>query len=216
VNRTDVTWAIGRLTIGTAVRLLAPLRVYGLERVPRAGGLVLAVNHFSWLDPPALGTPFPRPIAYVAKSEAHRVPGVGQLIRAFGTLSIRRGESDREAVRQMREVVRRGEVLGLFVEGTRQRSEPGKAQPGAAMIAIQERVPVLCGAIYGTQHWRLGSFTPVSVALSLPLRLDDQPRNARGYRAASQVIEREIRRQWDWLAELHALDRRPAYAVPPA
>ena len=213
---TELTWLAGRLTLGTLVRVFVPVSVYGLERVPREGGLVVALNHFSWLDPAVVGAHVARPIAYVAKIEAHRVPGVGQLIRAFGTLSIRRGESDRDAVRQMREVVRRGGAVGLFVEGTRQRDEPGHAQPGAAMLAIQERVAVVCVAIDGTQRWRLGSREPVSVAFSRPRLFDELPRNARGYRDGSALIEAEIRRLWDWLVELRALDRAPADAVPPA
>ena len=55
MNRTDVVWTLGRLTIGTAVRIFAPIRVYGRERVPREGGVVLALNHFHWLDPPVFG-----------------------------------------------------------------------------------------------------------------------------------------------------------------
>src|SRR5207245_340795 len=119
-----------RMTIGTALHLFAGLRTYGRERIPPLGGVVLAMNHFSWLDTGAFGTACPRTIYYMAKIEAHEVPGLGQLIRAFGTFSVRRGESDREAVRMMRRVVREGRVLGLFVEGTRQRSGvPGKVQP---------------------------------------------------------------------------------------
>src|SRR5437588_10920591 len=148
---TDLVWALGRPTIGGFTRLVAPLRVYGAERVPRSGGVVLALNHFSWLDPPAFGTACPRTMYYMAKIEAHRVPGLGQLIRAFGTFSVRRGESDREAVRMMRQIVRDGHALGLFVEGTRQRSgRPGRVQPGAAMVALQDDVPVVCAPIPGT------------------------------------------------------------------
>ena len=144
MNRTDAVWTVGRVTIGTAVRIFAPLRVYGRERVPREGGVVLAFNHFHWLDPPAFGAACPRTIYYMAKVEAHVVPGLGQLIRAFGTFSVRRGESDREAVRMMRKVVTDGHALGLFVEGTRQRSGvPGEVKPGAAMVALQEDVPVV-------------------------------------------------------------------------
>ena len=64
----------------------------------------------------------PRTLYFMAKVEAHRVPGLGQLMRSFGAFSVRRGESDRDAVRTMREIVRDGHALGLFVEGTRQRS----------------------------------------------------------------------------------------------
>lgn len=216
MNRVDAVWTVGRLTVGTAVRVLAPLRVYGAERVPRDGGLVLALNHFSWLDPPAFGTACPRNIYYMAKVEAHRLPGLGQFIRSFGAFAVRRGESDREAVRRMREVVREGHALGLFVEGTRQRAGvPGRVQPGASMVALQEGVPVVPAAIHGTQDWRLGSFRPVTVAWGEPVLYDDLPRNAKGYREASAQIGAEIRRLWEFLVDLHERGR-PRVAVPPA
>jgi 1-acyl-sn-glycerol-3-phosphate acyltransferase len=215
VNSTDVVWRVGRMTIGSAVRAMAPMRNYGTERVPREGGLVLAFNHFSWLDPPAFGSASPRTIYYVAKMEAHKVPGLGQLIRAFGTRSVRRGESDREAVRAMREIVREGHALGMFVEGTRQRSGvPGEAKPGAAMVALQEGVPVVPAAIHGSQFWRLGNFHPVSIAWGEPMGFDGLPRSGKGYKEASRLIEEEINRLWRFLVDLHELGR-PAVAVPP-
>ena len=215
-NSVDVAWAIGRPTIGGLLRAFTPLRVYGKERVPLEGGLVMAFNHFSWIDPPAFGSASPRTIYYMAKIEAHRVPGLGQLIRAFGTFSVRRGESDREAVRLMREVVQEGKALGLFVEGTRQLGgEPGEVKPGAAMAALQGDVPVVCGAIHGSQTWRPWNLHPVSVAWSEPMRFDGLPRGAKGYREGSAEIEREIRRLWEWLVDIHAAGR-PARALPPA
>ena len=117
----------------------------------------------------------------------------------------------------MREIVREGKVLGMFVEGTRQRAGvPGVVQPGAAMVALQEKVPVVPVAIHGTQHWKVGNFAPVSIAWGEPLRFDELPRNAKGYREASARIQDEIHRLWHWLVELHELARRPAVAVPPA
>ena len=215
MTTTDLVWAVGRPTIGGFTRLVAPLRVYGAERVPSRGGVVLALNHFSWLDPPAFGVSCPRTIYYMAKAEAHRVPGLGQLIRAFGTFAVRRGESDREAVRMMRRIVAEGKALGLFVEGTRQKAGvPGEVKPGAAMVALQEDVPIVAAAIHGTQTWRLGNFAPASIAWGEPLRFDGLPRNARGYREASAEIEREVRRLYDFLVDLHRLGR-PAVAVPP-
>jgi 1-acyl-sn-glycerol-3-phosphate acyltransferase len=214
VNRTDVAWAIGRQTIGNAVKLLAPLRVYGAERVPPAGGLVVASNHFSWVDPPALGAASPRTLYFVAKVEAHRMPGLGQLMRSFGAISIRRGESDREAVRVMREIVREGHALGMFAEGTRQRSGvPGAVMPGAAMVAINEDVPLIPVAIHGSQTWRVGNFAPVSVAWGEPMTFEGLPRGGKGYKEASAQIAQEIDALWRWLRDLHALGRPPG--VPP-
>jgi 1-acyl-sn-glycerol-3-phosphate acyltransferase len=215
MDRADAVWAVGKITLGTLVRLAAPLRVYGVDRVPRSGGVVLAFNHFHWLDPPAFGAASPRTIHYLAKVEAHRVPGLGQLIRAFGTISVRRGESDREAVRMMRQTVRDGKALGIFAEGTRQREGvPGKVQPGAAMAALQEDAPVVPAAIHGTQTWKPGNFAPVSIAWGEPVRFDGLPKNAKGYREASVEIERRIHGLWDFLVELHALGR-PRHATPP-
>jgi 1-acyl-sn-glycerol-3-phosphate acyltransferase len=208
VRVADVTWALGRPTIGTAVKLAGRLKVYGKERVPREGGLVVACNHFSWFDPGALGAACPRTIYYMAKIEAHRAPGLGTLIRAFGCFPVRRGESDRDAVRTMRQVVRDGLALGLFVEGTRQRSGvPGPVQPGAAMVALQEGVPIAPVAIHGSQTWKPGNFHPVSLAWGEPLTFDGLPRGGKGYKEASAVLEAEIRRLWEWLVEMHAQGR---------
>jgi 1-acyl-sn-glycerol-3-phosphate acyltransferase len=116
----------------------------------------------------------------------------------------------------MREIVRAGNALGLFVEGTRQRSGvPGAVQPGAAMVAINEDVPVCCATIYGSYEWRLGNFAPVSVAWSTPMTFEGLPRGGKGYKEASVEIEREIRRLWEWLAQTHELGR-PRNATPPA
>ena len=212
---TDAAWVVGRATIGTATKLVARVAVYGADRMPTNGGLVVAANHFSWIDPPALGAVSPRTLYFLAKSEAHRVPGLGQLMRAFGAFAVRRGESDRDAVRTMRQVVRDGNVLGMFAEGTRQRDGvPGPVQPGAAMVAINENVPLIPAAIYGSHEWRLGNFKPVSVAWGEPMTFEGLPRGGKGYKEASLVVERKINELWQWLGEMHELGR-PRDAIPP-
>ena len=216
MSRNGAVWTVGQATIGTAVRILAPLRVYGADRVPEDGGVVLVFNHFSWLDPPAFGVASPRQLYYLAKAELHEVPVIGPLVKAFGTYSVRRGESDRDAVREMRRCVRDGNMLGMFAEGTRQRSGvPGEVKPGAAMVALNENVPVICAAIHGTQHWRPGNFHPVSIAWGRPFTFDGLKANGKGYREASSELERRVNELWRFLVDVHAL-RRPRHAVPPA
>jgi len=216
VSLPDVTWALGRPTIGLAATLASRLRAYGRDRVPLDGGLVVASNHFSWLDPAVLGASSPRILYYMAKVEAHRVPGLGAFIRAFGCFPVRRGESDREAVRTMRRIVADGHALGLFVEGTRQRSGvPGLVQPGAAMVALQEDAPIVPVAIHGTQTWKPGTFRPVSIAWGEPMSFEGLPKGGKGYKEASAQIEHEIRRLWDWLVALHE-QGRPDGVSPPA
>jgi 1-acyl-sn-glycerol-3-phosphate acyltransferase len=215
VNRIDAIWPFGRWTFGSLAALSARLHVYGKDRIPRHGGVVLALNHLAWIDVPLFGFASPRNTYFLAKAEAHEIPGLGQFIRAFGSFAVRRGESDREAVRRMREVVREGNALGIFAEGTRQRAgEPGEVQPGAAMVAIQEDVPVVPAAIYGTQFWKLVDFAPCSIGFGKPMDFGNLPKNGRGYKEATAEIEREIHRLFDWLAEVHGRGR-PKGLTPP-
>jgi 1-acyl-sn-glycerol-3-phosphate acyltransferase len=203
VTPTDVAWAIGRIYMGWPVRLFTRARALGLENVPKTGGAVYAVNHLHWIDIPLLGLLSPRTVYFVAKAEAAKYPVFGSFLRLHGAIAIRRGESDREAVRRMRAEARAGHVVGLFVEGTRQQTgRPGVAQPGAAMVGMQEDVPVIPVAIYGTQFWWPGNFRRCTVVFGEALRFDDLPKNGKGYREATAVIERRIHELFD------ELDRR--------
>jgi 1-acyl-sn-glycerol-3-phosphate acyltransferase len=215
VTGRDAFWAAGRIYMGWPARLLTRGRVYGSERMPRTGGVVLAVNHLHWIDVPLVGGLSPRNLDFVAKTEAIEFPGLGRFLEWHGTIAVRRGESDRDAVRAMRASVRAGHVLGLFVEGTRQKSgRPGEAKPGAAMVAIQEDVPVVPAAIYGTQNWTLGNFAPCSIAFGEPMDFRDRPKNGRGYKEATTEIGTRIHGLFDWLADVHARGR-PEGLTPP-
>jgi 1-acyl-sn-glycerol-3-phosphate acyltransferase len=208
-----LAWGTSTFYLKPIARLATHARGYGLDRIPLAGGCVLAINHVHWIDIPVVGAVTPRRLNFVAKVEALRFPGFGRYIAWYGTIGIRRGESDRDAVRQMREAARNGAALGVFVEGTRQLSgRPGPAQPGAAMIAIQEHVPVLPVAVYGTQNWRVGN--PCSIAVGEPVLYDGLPKGGRGYKEATADIERRIVTLFDWLADVHRRGR-PKGLTPP-
>ena len=208
--------AWGKGTVGTLARVLGRVRSYGAENVPLEGGLVLAFNHFSMIDPPAFGGFCPRRVYFLAKSEIMSVPGLSQFLSLFGTFQVRRGESDRDAVRRMREIARAGEALGVFIEGTRQSTgEPGEAMPGAAMVALQENVPVLPAAVRGSESWKGWNFHPVTLAWGRPMSFDGLPANSKGYREATAEIALEIRRLWSWLGEVEAQGRPRGLTVPP-
>jgi 1-acyl-sn-glycerol-3-phosphate acyltransferase len=213
VNTPDFAWAIGRIYIGWPARLFTRAKAYGADRVPRVGGLVYAINHLHWIDIPLVGVVSPRTVWFVAKAEATSFPALGRYIQWHGAIPVRRGESDRDAVRRMRDGARNGQVVGLFVEGTRQKERPGAAQPGAAMVALQEGVPVVPVAVYGTQRWRIGNFARCSVAFGEPIEFEGLPRGGRGYKEATAEIERRINVLFDWLAEMHARGR-PAGTPP--
>jgi 1-acyl-sn-glycerol-3-phosphate acyltransferase len=202
VNRTDAAWAVGRIYMGWPTRLLTRVKGYGIDNVPATGGVVYAINHLHWVDIPLVGLLSPRTVYFVAKVEAANFPALGAFLRLHGTIPIRRGESDRDAVRRMREEARNGHVVGLFVEGTRQKTgRPGPAQPGAAMVALQEDVPVVPVAVYGTQFWKPWNLRRCSVAFGEPIVFEGLPRGGRGYKEATAVIERRIVELFEWLAE---------------
>jgi len=215
MNGPAVFWAFGRRTMGWPTLLATRARAYGRERVPADGGLVYAINHLNWIDVPVVGVLSPRNIDFVAKAEVLNFPGLGAFVGWHGTIAVRRGESDRDAVRRMRESARNGHAVGLFVEGTRMRNgRPGTAQPGAAMIALQEDVPVVPVAIYGTQFWKPGNFAPCSVAFGQPMRFEGLPKGGKGYRQATVEIERRINVLFDWLGGVHG-QGRPRGLTPP-
>jgi cytidylate kinase len=212
---TPYRYKVGQATIGNAARLLTRLRSYGTENVPMEGGIVLAANHFSFADPPCFGADCPRRIYFLAKTEVWGAPVLKQILNYFGTVPVRRGESDREAVRRMREIARAGEMLGIFIEGTRQRSGvPGPAMPGAAMVALQEKVPVLPAAVRGSESWKWWNFHPILIAWGYPMDFSGLPANSKGYREATAEIAGEIRRLWEWLGEVQAQGRPPGLTVP--
>ncbi len=131
----------------------------------------------------------------MAKVEAHRVPGLGAFIRSFGSFPVRRGESDREAVRTMREIVARRARARPLRRGHAAADAASRARcsPGAAMVALQEDVPVVPAAIHGTQYWKPGTCQPVSVAWGEPMRFDGLPKGGKGYKEASAMLQAEIR-----------------------
>jgi 1-acyl-sn-glycerol-3-phosphate acyltransferase len=200
VTREDVAWTFGRIYMGWPARLATRAKAYGLENVPATGGFVYAINHLHWIDIPLVGVFSPRTVWFVAKAEAGNHRLLGWFLRLHGTIAIRRGESDRDAVRRMREEARNGNAVGLFVEGTRQESgRPGVAQPGAAMVALQEDVPVVPVAIYGTQFWKIGNFRRCYLLFGEPMTFSDLPKNGKGYKEATAVIERRIHELFDEL-----------------
>ena len=129
----------------------------GLEHVPMEGPLVVASNHGSHLDPPLLGHALGRPVAFMAKAELFAIPLLGAVIRACGAYPVRRGASDREAIRTATAKLEQGWATGVFLDGTRQANgRVNNPLPGAALLAARSGAPLLPVAIVNS-HRALGS-----------------------------------------------------------
>jgi 1-acyl-sn-glycerol-3-phosphate acyltransferase len=189
------TWPFARLVATPITNLIAPSFGYGHERLPATGPAVVAVNHFSALDPALLGVHSRRTLYYMAKIELLSVPIVGELLRWTGAFAVRRGEGDRDAIRVARWAVREGHVMAMFMEGTRQLlGYPGPMHPGAAMVAIQEDVPVVPCAL-DTFGWSPRNRRCCCVVWGHPIRLE-LPRTGKGYKEGAVLLEEEVTRLW--------------------
>ncbi|MBN9624572.1 MAG: 1-acyl-sn-glycerol-3-phosphate acyltransferase, partial [Actinobacteria bacterium] len=123
------------------------------------GGLIVAANHRSFLDPFVVGAclPFKRPMNYVAKVELFQKPLQAWFLSRLGAFPIRRGESDADSMETARMVVERGGTLCIFPEGTRIRSGSlANPKRGVGRLALQTGAPVLPTAVIGTEEVRRG------------------------------------------------------------
>ncbi len=133
-------------------RVLFTYDSVGEEKIPAAGGAVVAANHPSYLDPVLLSLHVERPIRFMAWDALFKVPLLGTLIRAFGAfpVDVRRGEG-RGAYERAKALVEAGEVVGLFPEGGRSRT--GWMEPvlreGAARLAWETGAPLVPASIAG-------------------------------------------------------------------
>jgi 1-acyl-sn-glycerol-3-phosphate acyltransferase len=123
------------------------------------GGLIVASNHRSFLDPFAIGgaLPWSRPLNYVAKIELFERRWQGWILSRLGAFPIRRGESDEVSMETARLVVERGGTVCIFPEGTRIRGGTlANPRRGVGRLALQTGAPVLPTAVFGSEHVRRG------------------------------------------------------------
>lgn len=133
----SLLYSASRLLFSPFVALATGCEVRGRQNIPQKGGLIIASNHVSYMDPPVIGFATRRELHYLAKEELFRQPLLGPLITAFNSIPIRRGKVDTAGLSRAMEVLNAGHALIMFPEGTRSRDgNLLPARPGVGMLAF--------------------------------------------------------------------------------
>jgi 1-acyl-sn-glycerol-3-phosphate acyltransferase len=146
--------------------LVMPIRTVGMENVPEEGGVLLCCNHISNLDPMTMGIKLKRKVKFMAKAELFGVPVLGWLVRQLGAFPVKRGGVGKESIKTALGILRSGEVMGIFPEGTRN-TDSGVAKKGAAHFALRSGAAVVPVAIKG--EYKL--FSRITVIYGEPIDL---------------------------------------------
>lgn len=140
------------------MNLMAKLRLSGVEYVPRTGAFVLAPNHYSEIDPLVVGVAMwkiGRMPRYMAKASLFKIPVVGRLLHASGQIPVERaGSRGSDPLAAARQIADQGLAVVIYPEGTLTRDPdlwPMRGKSGAVRTALEQGIPVIPVAHWGTQ-----------------------------------------------------------------
>ncbi|MFK2824228.1 lysophospholipid acyltransferase family protein [Bacillus sp. B190/17] len=187
-------YSIAKNTVKSILMPLYRIEVIGREHVPKEGGVLLCSNHISNLDPPVVGITSARPISFMAKEELFHAPVFGKMLKHLKAFPVKRGMSDREALRKGLQILKEGNVLGLFPEGTRSKTgEVGQGLSGAGFFALRTNAHVIPCAIIGP--YKL--FSKLKVVYGPPINMDELRSQKASIEETTEVIMSHIRKLKD-------------------
>jgi len=160
-------------------------RVFNPERVPLTGGVILASNHASYLDPPLVGAGSTRPINYLARQSLFRFPLFGPLLRSWQAVPVDRDGGGAAGLKAILDRLLAGGGIILFPEGTR--TQDGRLQParsGIGLTVIKSDAPVVPVRTFGTfeaygRHRKFPLPKRVAVKYGQPMTFADQRAEAK-------------------------------------
>ncbi|HYA11697.1 MAG TPA: lysophospholipid acyltransferase family protein [Thermodesulfovibrionales bacterium] len=174
------------------------LEVIGDENIPEKGGVIVAANHVSYLDPPVIGVALKRQAAFIAKEGLFRIPLLGMGIKAF-SVPVKRDRPQPSTIKEAVSRLKKGGILVLFPEGGR--SANGSfldAKRGVGMIAATSSAPVVPALIEGTDRaFPVGAkfFRPakIRVIFGTPLKIEKKETDKHFQERISREIMERIK-----------------------
>lgn len=164
-----IFYKIARVFIRLYLKIFYKWRIYGAENVPNNGSVILIVNHINIFDPLVVACSIDRQVHFMAKDELFKIPILKRIITSFGAFPIKRGGSDRKAIKTGLELLKNDKIMGIFPEGTRSKTgEIGKGLPGAALFALKTDAAVIPIGLSSSYKF----FKPISINFGKPICLE--------------------------------------------
>lgn len=166
-----------RLAFAAYFKGLYNCKVYDQHKLPKEGAYIVAANHMSNFDPPLLGLAVTRPVYVMAKAELFKInPLFTLLIKWLGSFPVNRGAVDKIAIRRAMNILKRGDLLGIFPQGGRRKAGTfDRLHDGAASFALRTGNGIIPVAIYGSEKLlrnkvgvKIGNIIPVEKAKPTP------------------------------------------------
>jgi 1-acyl-sn-glycerol-3-phosphate acyltransferase len=199
------TYTFARIVLTLPTLLIYRVRAIGLENVPRDGPLILAPNHFSQMDHFFAGVYLRRKIRFMAKSQMFGPPLLTYVYKHGGVFPVRRGQHDEEAFKTAYELLAQREMLLVYAEGGRSRSQQlGRPKSGIGRIALETGVPIVPVAIHGSAQvrgWKRLHFPKVTVQFGKPMAFSVEPScsRERQLEVAGEIFA-EVREMYEGIA----------------
>ena len=125
-------------------KIMGNLKVSGVDNIPNEGGVLIVSNHVSLLDPVIVGSAVNREIHFMARSDVFKIPLLGKIITAYNAFPVNRWAPDLGALRRTISLLKAGNAVLMFPEGTRSADGTlGKTNDGACFIAHRANVPTI-------------------------------------------------------------------------
>jgi 1-acyl-sn-glycerol-3-phosphate acyltransferase len=194
-RRPDWIYDLVRLVLTPYLLLFYRARYIDSDRVPADGPVIIAPNHFSFLDHFFVAIFLRRKVHFMAKSQLFKRP-MQFVFTHGGVFPVLRGRRDEEAFETAHAVLARGDVVVMYCEGGRSRTgELGEPRPGIGRLALETGAPVVPAAIAGSQrvrNWKRLEFPKVTVQYAEPLRFErvESPTRDQAQAASETIFER--------------------------
>jgi 1-acyl-sn-glycerol-3-phosphate acyltransferase len=173
-------WVLCQWLIRIGGSTLWQFRAIGVENIPLRGGLLLAANHQSYLDPPLIGSVLSREMHFMARRTLFRNPAFRVIIGGCNAFSIDRDSADVKGVKEAIARLEAGNILLVFPEGTRTgNGSIGRMKPGIGVLAERAAVPIVPVLVQGAYRvWPKGALFPrlgrISVVFGKPMNPDSE------------------------------------------